>query len=138
MFSEASKIKIRTMRLMLVFSIILMGIKFAAYFITNSNAVLSDALESIINVAAGAFALFSIYFASKPQDIDHPYGHGKIENISAGFEGALILIAGASIICKAIYGFFYPSEIGALDIGLALSAFAGICNFFIVYYLIKS
>lgn len=126
------------MQIMLVFSVILMVIKFAAYFITNSNAVLSDAFESIINVAAGTFALFSIYFASKPRDIDHPYGHGKIENISAGFEGGLILIAGASIIAKAVYGFFYPQDIGALDIGLALSAFAGICNFFMGYYLIKN
>lgn len=122
---------------MLAFSMVLMGVKFAAYFITNSNAVLSDALESIINVTAGAFALYSIYFASKPKDMDHPYGHGKIENISAGFEGALIFIAGASIIVKAIYGFFYPNEIAALDAGLALSAFAGICNFFMGQYLIK-
>lgn len=125
------------MRVMLLFSLALMGVKFAAYFITNSNAVLSDALESIINVTAGAFALYSIYFASKPKDIDHPYGHGKIENISAGFEGALIFIAGASLIVKAIYGFFYPNEIGALDAGLALSALAGVCNFFMGRYLIK-
>lgn len=125
------------MRLMLAFSIVLMGVKFAAYFITNSNAVLSDALESIINVVAGVFALYSVYFSSKPKDIDHPYGHGKIENISAGFEGALIFIAGASIIVKAIYGFFYPNEIASLDAGLALSAFAGVCHFFMGKYLIK-
>lgn len=137
MFSEASNSKIRTMRLTLILSIILMGIKFLAYYITNSNAVLSDALESIINVVAGAFALYSVYFASKPRDKDHPYGHGKIENISAGFEGALIFIAGASIIIKAIYDFFSPYEIAALDAGLALCAFAGLCNFLIGNYLIK-
>lgn len=125
------------MKLMLLFSIILMGVKFTAYFITNSTAVLSDALESIINVAAGAFALYSIYFASQPKDIDHPYGHGKIENVSAGFEGALILIAGISIIIKAIYGFFFPYEMAALDAGLALTAFAGLCNFFMGYYLMQ-
>lgn len=125
------------MQVMLSFSIILMGIKFFAYFITNSTAVLSDALESIINVAAGSFALYSIHFASKPKDADHPYGHGKIENVSAGFEGALILIAGLSIIIKAVYGFFFPYEIDSLDAGLALSALAGLCNFFMGSYLIK-
>ncbi len=137
MVSEQSKNKIRIMQISLAFSCALMAIKFAAYFITNSNAVLSDALESIINITAGSFALFSIYYASKPKDADHPYGHGKIENLSAGFEGALIFIAGASIIAKAGYGFFYPNEIAALDAGLALSGFAGICNFFMGYYLVK-
>src|SRR5882672_5341886 len=64
--------------------------KFAAYFLTHSNTILTDALESIINVVAGGFALFSLYVASKPKDYDHPYGHGKVEFISAGFEGILI------------------------------------------------
>lgn len=131
------QLKIRIMQISLAFSFLLMAIKFAAFFITNSNAVLSDALESIINVAAGSFALFSIYYSSKPRDIDHPYGHGKVENISAGFEGGLIFIAGISIIAKAIYGFFYPHEISELDLGLALTVFAGICNFFMGFFLVK-
>lgn len=125
------------MRLTLLFSIVLMGIKFTAYFITNSVAVLSDALESIINVTAGAFALYSIYYASQPQDTDHPYGHGKIENLSAGFEGALIFIAGISIIAEAVYAFFFPPELKKLDTGLLFSGFAGLCNYIMGVYLVR-
>lgn len=76
---------------------VLMCAKFYAYKLTNSSAVLSDALESIINVVASAFALFSIWISAKPPDKEHPYGHGKIENFSAGFEGALIIIAAVGI-----------------------------------------
>ena len=125
------------MRLMLLFSIVLMAIKFFAYFITNSIAVLSDALESIVNVTAGAFALYSIYFASQPKDKEHPYGHGKMENLSAGFEGALIFIAGISIIAEAVYGFFFPPELKKLDSGLIISGFAGLCNFLMGSYLVR-
>lgn len=125
------------MRITLLFSIVLMTIKFSAYFITNSVAILSDALESIINVVAGSFALYSIHFASQPKDTDHPYGHGKIENISAGFEGALILIAGISIMGKAAYSFFFPPILEKLDFGLALSGFSGLCNFIMGSYLVR-
>ncbi|MBI4930391.1 MAG: cation transporter [Bacteroidetes bacterium] len=125
------------MRITLLFSVALMAIKFFAYFITHSVAVLSDALESIINVVAGGFALYSIYFASQPKDADHPYGHGKIENLSAGFEGALIFIAGISIIGNAVYSFFYPPVLEKLDVGLAFSGFAGFCNFAMGSYLVR-
>ncbi|MBI4945888.1 MAG: cation transporter [Bacteroidetes bacterium] len=135
--SDAGNAKIRTMRTMLFFSIVIMTIKFIAYFITHSVAVLSDALESIINIAAGAFALFSIYYASLPKDRDHPYGHGKIENISVQIEGVLILIAGLAIILKGIYSFFHPPELEKLDTGLVFSGVAGLCNFFMGNYLEK-
>jgi len=117
-------------------SFALMAVKFLAYFLTHSNAILTDALESIINVLAGSFALFSIYYASKPKDEDHPYGHGKIEFMSAGFEGGLIFIAGAYMIWKAVNGFFHTSEIHSLDIGIYLSALAGTANFLIGKFLI--
>jgi cation diffusion facilitator family transporter len=135
--SQAGKTKIRTMRTMLFFSIVIMAIKFIAYFLTNSVAVLSDALESIINIAAGTFALFSIYYASQPKDTDHPYGHGKIESISVQIEGILIFIAGISIILKGIYSFFHPPLLEKLDEGLVLSGLAGLCNFFMGSYLVK-
>ncbi len=122
---------------MLIFSIVLMGIKFAAYIITHSNAILTDAFESIINVVAGAFALFSIYFATLPKDENHPYGHGKVEYLSVGLEGGLIVLAGGAIILKSVMGFFHPSEIHSLDIGLYITLFAGGCNFVMGKYLIK-
>ena len=113
----------------------LMGFKFGAYFVTNSNAIFSDALESIINVVAGAFGLYSLYLADKPVDRDHPYGHGKIELLSASFEGSLIFIAGAFIIVKAIYNFFQPHTITSIDIGIYITAFAGIVNFLMGWYM---
>jgi len=121
--------KIKILRLVLIFSIILLCIKFTAWYITKSNAILTDALESIINVVAGTFALFSIYYASFPRDENHPYGHGKIEFLSSGFEGALILIAGITIIVNSIYAFFEPPELQYLETGVWLSAFSGVVNF---------
>jgi cation diffusion facilitator family transporter len=132
-----NQFKIRTMALVLLLSIGLTGLKFIAWNLTQSNAVLTDALESIINVIAGGFALFSIYYASRPKDDDHPYGHGKIEFLSAGFEGSLIFIAGILILVKAVYGLYSPSPIGMLDVGLYLLAFTAACNGIMGFYLVK-
>jgi cation diffusion facilitator family transporter len=101
----------------LVVSVVLMLAKFSAYFITSSNFVLTDAAESIVNVVASAFAFFSIYIASQPRDVNHPYGHGKVEFFSVFLEGALISIAGIGILFKSVYGLFYPQEIHELLIG---------------------
>lgn len=105
-----------------------MFIKFTAYFLTNSTAILTDALESIINVVASGFAFYSVYLASLPRDFEHPYGHGKIEFFSAGFEGSLIITAGLVIVWQAIMGFLYPKPLEKLDIGLYLVAFSTIVN----------
>ncbi|MDM8556015.1 cation diffusion facilitator family transporter [Desulfococcaceae bacterium HSG7] len=80
-----------------VIGLALMGVKFYAFRITHSSAILSDALESIINVIASAFAMACIIVSAKPPDKSHPYGHGKIEYFSAGFEGALIILAAIGI-----------------------------------------
>lgn len=129
--------KVRIMRLMLIFSIALLCLKFFAWWITKSNAIFTDALESIVNVVAGGFALFSIIYAARPRDEDHPYGHGKIEFVSAGFEGALVFLAGGFIIYRSITGFFTHHEIPKADIGAYLSAAAGLCNFAMGYSLVK-
>jgi cation diffusion facilitator family transporter len=114
-----------------------MLIKFAAWIITQSNAILTDALESIVNVFAGSFALYSVSYAAKPKDEDHPYGHGKIEFLSIGLEGTLIAIAGISIVVKSIYNLFFPHEIDCLDIGLFLTLFTGFVNLIMGLYLQK-
>lgn len=108
---------------------LLMVIKFATWWLTNSNAVLSDASESIINIAAGVFALYSLTLAAKPKDSNHPYGHGKIEFLSAGFEGGLIFLAGVGIIAKAIYNLRFPQNLQSLDIALYLTVFTGFINY---------
>lgn len=121
--------------LALCLGLVLMAIKFLAWRLTNSNAILTDALESIINVVAAAFGLFSILLAAKPRDSNHPYGHGKVEFLSAGFEGALIFLAGIAIWFKAGYNIIHPQGLHQLDIGLALTGLAGGVNFGIGHYL---
>ncbi len=137
MTGQDSKLKIKSLWLTLTITFVLTGIKFFAFFLTHSNAVLTDALESIINILAGTFALFSIYYASKPRDEDHPYGHGKIEFVSAGFEGGLVFFTGIYLIWNAVSGFFRPAQLQALDIGIALSAFTGFANFLMGRLLVR-
>src|SRR2546428_5029929 len=86
----------------LVVSLALLGMKFAAYLLTGSAAIFSDALESIVNVFASAFALYSIILAHAPADATHPYGHGKVEFFAAGFEGGMILLAALLIAARAV------------------------------------
>lgn len=114
-----------------------MGMKFFAYFLTKSDAIFSDALESIINVAAGAFAIFSLYYAAQPKDENHPYGHGKIEFFSAGFEGAMILVAGISIIVKATFSLMAQKQLEHLGPGLLITGASGIINFVMGNVLVK-
>ncbi len=117
--------------------IILLLVKFTAWYITGSNAILADALESIINVIAGSLALFSIYYASRPRDAEHLYGHGKIEFISSAFEGVLIIGTGLVITGKAFYNFIYPQELEELHIGIILTSGAGLINFVLAFVLIR-
>ena len=114
---------------------VLLAVKFWAWWLTHSNAILTDALESIINVVAGCFALYSLILAAKPKDRNHPYGHGKIEFLSAGFEGTLIVVAGVAIIIKSIYNLFYPTAITHLDTGILLTAVAGLVNYVVGFFL---
>ena len=98
--------KIKLMQWVLLISVVLTAVKFYAYILTHSSSILTDAIESIVNVLTGAFALFSLYYAAKPKDEDHPYGHGKIEQLSAGFEGGMIVLAGLAMIIKGSLAFF--------------------------------
>lgn len=112
--------------------------KFVAYFLTNSNAILTDAVESIVNVLASAFAFYSIYLTTLPKDENHPYGHGKVEFFSAFVEGVLIGVAGIIIILKSSYDLIYPSEIGQLYDGAIIIGSTGLVNLMVGLYLIKT
>ncbi len=118
-----------TQRLSLLIGMILLVTKFVAYGITLSNTILTDALESIVNVVAGAFGLWSLHIAALPKDHNHPYGHGKVEFISAAIEGVLVLVAGILIVLKSAYSLYAPTPVQALDWGMALTAAAGAINF---------
>lgn len=111
-----------------VVSFLLLIVKFYSFYITKSTAILTDALESIVNVVAASFATYSIYLSSRPRDDNHPYGHGKIEFFSAGVEGTLIMLAGLFIIYQAVYNFFFPNELDHLLEGIVLVAFSGLVN----------
>lgn len=123
------KDNIRIQRWVVLVGVLLLLAKFTAYFLTHSNAILTDALESIVNVVAGAFALYSLSLAAIPRDANHPYGHGKVEFISATIEGVLIIVAGGVIVVKSFYTFFHPIVLEKLDIGIALVIFSGIVNY---------
>jgi cation diffusion facilitator family transporter len=107
---------------------LLMTVKFYAYWLTQSAAILSDALESIINVVASAFALWAVVLAAKPPDLSHPYGHGKIEYFSVGFEGALIFLAAVGIFFKAADQLWHPRALPALETGLWLLLAVSLVN----------
>lgn len=117
--------------------IVLMLVKFAAYLLTNSNAILTDAMESIVNVVASGFAFYSIHLAARPKDSNHPYGHGKVEFFSVFLEGGLIFIAGVLILGKAGYNIFFPETVGNLMGGIGLIAFTGVANFALGSYMIR-
>ena len=114
-----------------------MLVKFAAYLLTSSNAILTDAMESIVNVVASGFAFYSIHLAARPKDQNHPYGHGKVEFFSVFLEGGLIFIAGVLILGKAFYSIFFPDNITNLISGMGLVAFTGLINFILGTYMVK-
>jgi cation diffusion facilitator family transporter len=123
-----SRDNIKLQRWIAIASSVLLIAKFGAYYLTHSVSILTDALESIVNVIAGFIGLYSLYVSAKPKDIDHPYGHGKAEFISAAVEGTLVLTAGLLIIYNAIKNLIYPVQISQLDLGIYLVAATAIIN----------
>jgi cation diffusion facilitator family transporter len=117
-----------------VISIVLLAVKFIAYYFTHSVAVLTDALESIVNVAAGFIGLYSLYVSAKPRDKDHPYGHGKAEFLSAAIEGTLVGVAGTIILYEAIQHIIHPVALKRIDTGIWLIATTAVVNFIVGYF----
>ena len=126
---EKGKENIRLQQWVVAIAVILFFVKLAAYYLTQSIAVLTDALESTVNVIAGFIGLYSLSVAAKPRDEDHPYGHGKAEFLSAAVEGALVIMAGLIIIYQSVMDFIYPREIHKLDKGIYLVAATAIVNY---------
>jgi len=124
--------------LALVIGTIIMVLKFYVYHLTNSTAVLSDAMESVVNVIAASFALFAIRIAHEPPDENHPYGHGKIEFITAVFEGGLITFAALMIAYEAVHRILSGGVQPNLDSGLSFLIIAGILNGLLGVYLIRT
>lgn len=120
----------------LIAGVVIMLMKFGVFFLTDSTAVLSDAMESIINLIAAALMLYSITLSNRPADIDHPYGHGKVEFMAAGFEGGLILAAGTLIAWKAGGRLIHGSDLdmARLNIGTWMLGGIGLLGFALAAY----
>ncbi|MEQ9308431.1 MAG: cation diffusion facilitator family transporter [Balneolaceae bacterium] len=120
---------IRVQKFILSIAIVLFAIKVIAWYVTQSVAILTDSLESIVNILSGFIGLVSLSIAARPRDRSHPYGHGKIEFISAGIEGTLITLAGLFIIYQAGMSFLYPYELEQLNWGIGIIGFSAVVNY---------
>lgn len=132
-----SEAKIGVQRTIFLSGIILFIIKVIAFVLTNSVGILSDALESTVNIITGYLTLKALHFAAKPRDEDHPYGHGKVELLTASVEGILIGIAGIMIITEAIKRLGTPPVISKLDTGIILMVLTAVANYLLGMYSIR-
>lgn len=126
------------MGLSVVASLVTVAMKFAAYHVTGSISLYSDAVESSANVVAALTALYALWYAAHPADHGHPYGHRKIEFFSSGVEGGLILVASASIIWSALHHFDKAKVPGELSIGLSMALVATAINYFVGRALLRA
>src|ERR1041384_7574013 len=124
--------------LSLLISLALLAVKFQAYRLTGSTAILSDALESIVNVVAALFALGALVFAGRPADRNHPYGHGKLEFFSAAFEGGLIAFAAVLIMYEVAQSLIRGAEVQQLGAGVAIVIAAGLVNLLLGVFLVRT
>lgn len=130
-------VRFRVQRNIAIASFLIFAGKLAAYFLTNSVGILTDALESTVNVTTGIITLYAVYVSIKPRDEKHPFGHGKSELLSASVEGLLIIIAGVVIIIEAVKRLFVHSEVSKLDVGIIIVALAGLVNYLLGWYSIR-
>lgn len=135
--SAHKNIKLKVQRIIAIGSVLIFIGKLLAYFLTHSVSIMTDALESIVNVITGFITLYAVYLSCKPKDENHPFGHGKAEFLSASIEGFLIIIAGLVIIFEAVKRFFIPVPILKMDIGIIIVATAGALNYLLGWYSIR-
>ncbi len=127
----------QAMNLSLAASFLMILGKVAAYHITGSVAILSDAAESVIHIIATGVAALSLWYAALPADKKHPYGHGRIAFLSIGFEGAIIIAAAIYIYIEAARAFILGPELHQLDVGLVITGSLGLVNLFLGTYLVR-
>jgi cation diffusion facilitator family transporter len=136
--ADDARIRLRAGLISLVVATAMLVAKYQAYRMTGSTAVLSDALESIVNVVAAVFALGGLVFAGRPADRNHPYGHGKIEFFSAAFEGGLIAFASVLIVYEAIRSLFAGPEVRQIGAGVLIVLGSGLVNLALGVYLVRT
>jgi cation diffusion facilitator family transporter len=116
------------LKLSVLVALATIALKTGAWWLTDSVGLLSDALESVVNLAGAIFALAMVTMAQQPPDEEHPYGHHKAEYFSSGFEGVLILVAALAILWAAVDRFLHPQPLAQLGLGLALSVISSVLN----------
>lgn len=114
------------------------ALKTLAWWLTDSVGLLSDAMESIVNLASAAFALLMVKIAQRPADADHQYGHHKAEYFSAGFEGLMIIVAAAGILWAALLRLANPQPLEQIGLGLALSVASSVLNGVLAWAMLQS
>lgn len=119
-------------------ALVTIGLKTAAYLITGSVGLLSDAVESLVNLLGGIMALAMLTIAARPADEDHAYGHGKAEYFSSGLEGGLILVAAISIAAAAVMRLITPRPLEAIGVGLVVSLAASLVNLAVALLLLRA
>ena len=124
-------------KIVIIVAIILFILKIVAWYLTNSIAILTDALEGIVNIITAFIGLYSLYLANIPKDENHPYGHGKAEFISAAIEGTLISVTGLIIIYEAINNLKHTHILGKLDIGIGIIALTSLINFLVGFLAVR-
>jgi len=128
----------RVQKWITLLSVVLFAAKLIAFYLTHSLAILSDALESIVNVLAGFIGLYSLYIVTKPRDEDHPYGHGKAEFVSAAAEGGLIVAAGILIVYETISNIIHHNPVEKLDSGLIMVGATAVINYLAGYVCLQT
>jgi cation diffusion facilitator family transporter len=118
-------------------AVLTLALKTVAYFITGSVGLLSDAVESVVNLVGGIMALAMLTVAARPADEDHAYGHGKAEYFSSGVEGSLILVAAISIAVAAVMRLVTPKPLQELGVGLAVSLAASVVNLVVALVILR-
>ncbi len=135
--SSEQRTRQRAAVLSLAVGLLMLALKMGAYLLTGSTTILSDALESVVHVAAVLFMFWCFRFASAPPDAEHPYGHGKAEYLSIGFEGGAIALAALAIVWEAVRGLLAGQAPARLDLGIMLVVVASLINLVLGLYLVR-
>ena len=125
------------LKLSVAVAVATIALKTGAWWLTGSVSLLSDAMESGVNLAGAVFALMMVTLAAQPPDADHPYGHHKAEYFSSGFEGVLIFVAALAIIAVSVQRLLHPQPLEALGIGLTLSVISSALNFALAWAMLR-
>jgi len=136
--SERVRVRLFAARLSAAVGVGMLALKWTAYLLTSSTAILSDALESVVHVGAVLFMWFCTRVAAQPPDDDHPYGHGRIEFFSVAFEGGMVALAGLGICWQAVRVLWFGGQVEQVGIGLGLTAVAAAINLALGWYLLRT